>query len=148
VAGAALPVWDVNVDASYHEGGDRAVPSAVAPPRLVELLEQAFARYDPVALGTALGAVAGAGLFAASGLLLRGGEGVGPTLGLLANYLPGFGMTWPRAALGALEVAGVGFALGVGLAHGLNALVTLQLRGLRRRLERLLAVRTAGGELP
>jgi protoporphyrinogen oxidase len=149
VAGAALPVWDVNVDASYHEGGDRAVPSAVAPPRLVELLEQAFARYDPVALGTALGAVAGAGLFAASGLLLlRGGEGVGPTLGLLANYLPGFGMTWPRAALGALEVAGVGFALGVGLAHGLNALVTLQLRGLRRRLDRLLAVRTAGGELP
>jgi protoporphyrinogen oxidase len=149
VAGASLPVWDVNVDAAYHESGDRAVPSAVAPPRLALLLQDAFARYDPVALGTALGAVAGAGLFAASALLLlRGGEVVGPTLSLLANYLPGFGMSWPRAALGAVEVAAVGFALGAGLAHLLNALVSLQLRGLRRRLERLQAIRAAAGELP
>lgn len=149
IAGERLPVWDVNVDDSYHEGGDRAVPAPVAPQRLVDLLRDAFARYDPVALGTALGSVAGVGLFLASAvLLLRGGEVVGPNLALLANYLPGFGLSWPRAALGAIEAAGVGFALGYGLALLLNALVTLQLRGLRRRLERLQAIRAAGGELP
>jgi protoporphyrinogen oxidase len=148
VAGGSLPVWDVNVDDAYHEGGDRAVPASVAPQRLVDLLQDAFARYDPVALGTAFGSVAGVGLFLASAvLLLRGGEVVGPNLALLANYLPGFGLTWPRAALGAIEAAGVGFALGYGLAHLLNALVTLQLRSLRRRLERLQAVRATGGEL-
>ncbi len=149
LAGAALPVWDVNVDASYHEAGDRAVPGPVAPPRLVALLEQAFARYDPVALGTALGAVASVGLFAASALLLlRGGEVVGPNLALLGHYLPGFGMTWPRAALGALEAGGLGFAIGYALARLLNLLVGLQLRSLRRRLERLQAIRATGGELP
>jgi protoporphyrinogen oxidase len=149
VAGATLPVWDVNVDDAYHEAGDRAVPRPAPPPGLVALLQQAFGRYDPVALGAAVAVVAGVGLFAAAAtLLLRGGDVVGPNLSLLGHYLPGFGMSWPRVALGAVEAAGLGFALGWAFARVQNGLVRLQLRGLRRRLERLETVRATGGEIP
>ena len=147
VAGESHDVWSVNVEGDYHEeiresaGGDRQTP-ATAPARLVEdLLREAFARYDAVALGGAVGIVAALGLlFATAALLLRGGEVVGPNLSLLDNYLFGFDASWRGAAIGAAEAGVAGFALGFLLGRSINWLVDRHEVGIRRRLEYASAV--------
>ncbi|MHC4108386.1 MAG: NAD(P)/FAD-dependent oxidoreductase, partial [Planctomycetota bacterium] len=113
--------WDVNVDEDYHEeagrlkwtGGDRAVPERVPVESAEGLIRAIFARYDPVALGGAVGAVLGLGIFFATAiLLLRGDEPVGPTLSLAGNYLLGFRVTWGGAFLGLAEAGVGGFGFG------------------------------------
>ena len=146
IAGAHYDVWSVNVEQEYQEEGpapqgytgDRAVPrglpsEAAAPERL---LEEAFARLDPVALGAAFGVVSGLALFLATViLLLRGGEVVGPTLSLLAQYLWQYSVTWPGALRGSIQAAvggfGVGYVVAVLRNWGLGAYASL----LRRRAE-------------
>jgi protoporphyrinogen oxidase len=150
VAGESHDVWSVNVDGDYHEelradaraapDGDRQTPGA-APARLVEdLLREAFARYDAVALGAAVGIVAAIGLLLATVvLLLRGGPVVGPNLSLLGNYLYGFDASWRGAAVGAIEAGAGGFGVGVMLGGAINWLVDRHEIGIRRRLEYLTA---------
>lgn len=47
------------------------------------------------------GMVGGVGLLLATvWLLIKGGDPVGPTLGLLGNYFPGYAVTWPGALIG------------------------------------------------
>ena len=73
IAGAAYDVWSVNVEKEYHEEGpesesvsERAVPQPVAPaaaepPAALaaqQLVEEAFARLDPIGLGAGFGAAA------------------------------------------------------------------------------------------
>ena len=150
IAGANYDVWSVNVEQEYHEegvarelpAGDRAVPTAVRPEPAVtpmspdELVEAAFARLDPVALGAALGLVAGVGtFFATASLLLQGGLKVGANLSLLSQYLWGYSVTWPGALRGLVQGGVGGFALGYVAASlrnwGVNAYASL----LRRRAE-------------
>ncbi len=84
------------------------------------MIEVAFAKIDPLALGLAVGVVSGLGIFIASAiLLLRGGPVVGPTLSLLGNYLFGFEVTWAGAVIGLFEAGMFGFAVGA-LAAGLR----------------------------
>jgi protoporphyrinogen oxidase len=156
VAGESHDVWAVNVETDYHEeigrpasdaaggqagargvaAGDRLVPQAAAPPLLEDLLREAFARYDPVALGGAVGAIAGLGLFLATAiLLLRGGAVVGPNLSLLGNYLYGYAPSWSGALVGSVEAGLGGFGLGYLLGRAINALVHRHEVGIRRRLE-------------
>ena len=156
VAGAAHEVWEVNVESDYHEEvqggaaaanaagssdarlrrGDRLVPGAAPAPLLESLLREAFARYDPVALGGAVATVSGAGLFAATAVLLvSGGDRVGPNLSLVGNYLYGFAPSWPGAVVGILEAGLGGFAIGYLLARGINWLVHRHETAIRRRLE-------------
>ncbi|MCC6139561.1 MAG: NAD(P)/FAD-dependent oxidoreductase [Nitrospira sp.] len=138
ILGDKRDVWSVNTEKEYHEeeratqpnAGDRLVPTCVAvsvdmADAAVEeaenaVIEGAFARIDPLALGVAVGAVSGAGIFAASAvLLLSGGPAPGPTLSLLGNYLFGFDVTWPGAVIGLFEGGLVGGAVGA-LAAGLR----------------------------
>lgn len=127
IVGENNDVWSVNTEMEYHEevrtkaptNGDRMVPARVSPaPTPSQLLpdeaiEAAFARLDPVALGTASGVVLGAAVFlATAALLLKGGPVVGPTLSLLSNYFIGFEVTWFGALIGLIEAAIAGFALG------------------------------------
>ena len=64
-----IELWDVNVDAEYHEEvragdkatGDRLVPGRAEEAAIEELIRDAFARYDAVALGTAVGVLPGLG---------------------------------------------------------------------------------------
>ena len=78
-----------------------------------ELIKEAFARLDALALGIALGLVGGVGLFLATALLLlKGGPMVGLTLSLLGHYLPGFAPTWTGAFVGLVEAGIGGFVLG------------------------------------
>ena len=137
ITGERHDVWSVNTEKEYHEegrvaqlnAGDRLVPTpvtvsvgeTVGEPE-DDVIEAAFARLDPLALGIAVGVVSGIGLWLAAVILvLKGGQQVGPTLSLLRNYLPGFEVTWIGASIGLVEggVVGFGFGyLGVVLRNG------------------------------
>ncbi|NOS77585.1 MAG: NAD(P)/FAD-dependent oxidoreductase [Nitrospira sp.] len=135
ILGDRRDVWSVNTEKEYHEegqttqpnAGDRLVPTrvTVSVDAAVEetedvLIESAFAKIDPVALGVAVGVVSGLGIFVASAvLLLRGGPAPGPTLSLLGNYLSGFEVTWGGAVIGLIEGGLLGCAVGV-FAAGLR----------------------------
>jgi protoporphyrinogen oxidase len=148
-AGRAVhDIWDVNVDAEYHEEvratdepaatGDRLVPSRVADATIEELVRDAFARYDAVALGAAVGIVAGAGVFlATAALLLRGGENVGANLSLLGNYLAGFEMSWTGALYGLVEVGAYGFGFGWLIARLINFVIAAEEQRIVRQAEEL-----------
>jgi hypothetical protein len=78
-----------------------------------DVIEQVFAKLDPVALGVALGGVSGLTLFLTSAtLLLKGGLHVGATLNLLGHFFIGFKTTWIGAVVGAVEAGIVGFGIG------------------------------------
>ena len=65
------------------------------------LIRSAVARLRAGILAVVCGLLAGAGLFLATvWLVLQGGETVGPHLGLLRYYLPGYSVTWSGALLG------------------------------------------------
>jgi protoporphyrinogen oxidase len=154
VAGAGLDLWSVNVEDRYLEegaagGGERLVPARLPEAEVERLVREAFARYHPVALGTAVGAVAGAGLFVATAvLLLRSGDPGGPTLSLLANFLLGYQVSWPGAFLGAAEAAAGGYLFGDLLARAVNRVVGWCEAGLRRRLELAGALDSITGDPP
>ena len=87
------------------------------------LIETAVARLRAGILAIVFGMVGGAGLFVATAwLLIKGGENVGATLGLLGNYLPGYAVTWPGAVVGLLYGALIGVAMGWTLARVYNRL--------------------------
>ena len=152
ILGAEHDIWSVNVEEDYLEevtrgrpeaaaihaqrGGDRLVPSRRETDPMVEALRVAFARYDGVALGIAVGTLTGFGLFfATAALLLAGGEAEGSALGLLGQYFLGFEVSWSGALLGLLEAGAFGFGFGLLLAKAINATVALHERALIRRLE-------------
>lgn len=144
VAGETHDVWAVNVEQQYHEEvaddsrrvEDRLTPERLKRPELEELIGQAFARFDPVALGMALGSIAALLLLAGTAvLLLEGGDPVGPTLSLLGQYLTGYQVSWTGALIGFVEAGVLGFGLGWLMAKLINLLVGATENSIRRRLE-------------
>ena len=144
VAGEAHDVWAVNVEQQYHEevtdgarqAGDRLTPERLDRPDLEGLVRQAFARFDPVALGSAVGSVAALLLLSATViLLLQGGDPAGPTLSLLGQYLTGYQVSWSGAVFGFAEAGVLGFSLGWLMAKLINLLVGATESSIRRRLE-------------
>ncbi len=76
-----------------------------------------FARMDVVALAVATGLILGLVIFTATAvLLLKGGDVVGPHLGLLAIYLPGYEVSWSGAISGAFYFFLIGSVLGFCIA--------------------------------
>jgi protoporphyrinogen oxidase len=135
-------LWSVNTEAEYHEEAPRPAaaeePAAQAVAGLLEVL-------DPIALGASAAAVCATLLFLATMVLVvRGGVVVGPTLGLLAQYLPGYRVTGAGSFVGLAYGAGLGFGGGWAFAwlRNLAPLVFLsvarrqnELRALGRLLE-------------
>jgi hypothetical protein len=147
ICGADYDVWGVNVEEEYLEEasagssagapGDRLVPQRLEESRAAQVLRDAFARYDAIALGFALAIPAACGLFAATAILLiKGGPAVGPNLALLSNYIVGFQVSWAGAFTGSVEVGLLGFVFGWTMGKLINAVVGWQARALIRRLER------------
>lgn len=67
-----------------------------------ELILAAAARLRAGILAVTFGLLGGVGLFTVTAwLLVKGGEQVGPHLSLLANYFPGYRVSWAGAFLGA-----------------------------------------------
>lgn len=70
-------------------------------------------RLNARAWGIAMGLLLGLGLFIATNILvLRGGEVVGPHLGLLGIYLPGYRVTFLGSLIGFVYMFVIGYALG------------------------------------
>ena len=87
------------------------------------LIEFAVARMRAGILAIVFAMVSGTGLFVATAwLLIKGGENVGATLGLLGNYLPGYAVTWPGAFLGLAYGVVIGGTMGWLLARIYNRL--------------------------
>lgn len=70
-----------------------------------EILSAVFAKMDVAALAAAGGVLCALGLFLATGVLLMqdvpANYPVGPHLSALADYLPGYSVTWGGACIGA-----------------------------------------------
>jgi protoporphyrinogen oxidase len=96
VLGEEHDLWNVNTEQDYHE--EVKVKTRKAAPRVDAVVEKevarVFLRIDRVALGLSVGVLGGLGLFFATlALVLAGGPVVGPTLGLLGQYFPGYSVT-------------------------------------------------------
>ena len=80
------------------------------------VLMAAFARMDVVALAVAIGTVCATGLFLLTvTLLVKGappGTAIGPHLGLLGIYLPGYGVSWIGSIVGAVYAWLIGALIG------------------------------------
>ena len=111
LAGEQHDLWAVNVDQEYHEEvrEEGVTPKPVPVPGMGPLPGWAYAKLDRVASGIATGTMAGTLLCIATLILaVKGGTVVGPTLGLLNQYFPGYEVTMAGAFIG----------LGYGLAAG------------------------------
>jgi hypothetical protein len=106
-------------------------PAATTP------LAPAFEKIDHMALGIAVGLVAGMGLWVATMVLVvKGGPRVGPHLALLAQYLPGYRVSAMGSIVGlAYGIAG-GFLAGWTFAVLRNTTALVLLAVVRRRVER------------
>jgi hypothetical protein len=78
-----------------------------------ELLIKAFAKLDKTALGVAVGAVFGLGIFGVTIFLIaKGGDPVGPNLGLVGQYFVGYTVTLKGSLIGLAYGFVSGFFLG------------------------------------
>lgn len=107
----------------------------VAKPRGTErFIIEAFAKLDRTALGVAVGAVFGLGVFTATiFLLIKGGEVVGPNLALLGQFFLGYTVTLTGAFIGLVYGFVAGFILGWLIGFLRNALVSAYLMILKTR---------------
>ena len=163
VDGAELDLWAINVEESFHEeirddevddgegrsrrgpSGDRLVPARVESD-LEGFLAEAFAFYDPVAAGGAVGITAALGLVLATLVPLVGPDpGILPMLAHLGQYLVGYRLSWIGLAAGAAGAAMIGFVLAWATTHLLNVLVAASERDLERRLANLTTLEALTG---
>lgn len=91
-------------------------------------LKRAIARLRAWIMATTFGLAGGVSLFVATAWLLVSGEQpLGPHLGLLNNFFPGYAVTWPGAVIGFCYGALVG-----ALAGGTLTLVYNRIADARR----------------
>ena len=89
-----------------------------------DILLSAVLRLNGNLLGLTLGLLAAALLFAATNfLVLRGGPVVGPHLGLLAQFFPGYRVSFTGSFIGAAYGFAAGYVSGVFVAWVYNAIV-------------------------
>lgn len=96
------------------------------------LLIKSFARLNKTALGTAIGVLFGVFLFAATLILVaKGGDRIGPNLGLLSQFFKGYTVTLSGSFVGLFYGFVTGFALGWTVAFLRNLLVWIYLQSIR-----------------
>jgi protoporphyrinogen oxidase len=149
VAGERHDVWSVNVEEAFleerREVRDRLTP-APARREVEEMLREAFALYDEVAMGGAVGLTAGLVLaVATTAMLLEPAREFVPVLSLLGNYLFGYRVSWPGLAVGMVEAGLLGFAFGWTGARLSNVLIRASERDLERRLATLTTLEGVDG---
>ena len=129
-------LWSVNTEGEYHEELAEAEEVEAVAGAVEGRLAEIFPKVDGVALGIATGTVTGLLLALATLILvLKGGPVVGPNLGLLAQFLPGYTVTGAGSLLGLFYGLTVGFLVGWGFALLRNAVLFLSLAVLRRRAQ-------------
>jgi protoporphyrinogen oxidase len=132
-------LWSVNPDQEYLEEIHEE-ESAIGLAETVEgALSRVFLKLDRLAFGLALGVVSGLLLSLVTlVLVLKGGDTVGPTLGLLSQYFPGYSVTKGGSVLGLLYGFLAGFVGGWGFALLRNVAMFLTMALIYRRAERQL----------
>ena len=94
------------------------------------LINHAVARLRASVMALVFSLTAGTGLFIATAwLVIRGGEQVGSTLGLLRHYLPGYSVTWPGAFVGFFYLMVIGGVTGWVVAFIYNQIVASRNNG-------------------
>ncbi len=97
------------MDASFPEEG----PMTHLDREEARQVQREVFRMNAKVWGLSFGLLGGLGLFLSTVILvLKGGARVGPHLGLLAIYLPGYRVTWAGAFLGFVYLFVIGYALG------------------------------------
>lgn len=140
--GEAHDLWQVNAEQEYHEEVREElrenVPVSFRPQTVLdEAATAAFAKLDRVAMGMAGGVMCGGMLLLATLMLaLKGGETVGPHLGLLSQYFPGYDVSVPGSLVGLAYGAALGFGAGWLFAFLRNTVTFAYLAIARRSAER------------
>jgi protoporphyrinogen oxidase len=141
VSGEQNDLWSVNADQEYHEeirGQAEPLADDIAAV-LQDAIAGAFPKLDRIALGLSLGVATGALLWLATLILvLKGGDVVGPNLGLLSQYFPGYSVTVSGSLLGLVYGFVVAFIGGWLFAFLRNSVVFLYLSAAQRRTDRQL----------
>jgi hypothetical protein len=95
---------------------------------------KAFAKLDGVALGISVGLMFGLVIFGATVfLVMKGGDVVGPNLGLLSQFFVGYEVTFPGGLIGFVYGFGFGFVLGWLIAFLRNVVLSIYLHLLKLR---------------
>jgi protoporphyrinogen oxidase len=140
-------LWSVNVDQEYHEeirGTTEPLVEDLAE-ALKEALARAFPKLDELALGLSSGLAAGAILSLATlSLVLRGGAPIGPNLGLLSEYFPGYSVTLSGSLFALLYGFIIAFLGGWLFACLRNTVVFLYIATVQHRADRQLLRRFWG----
>ena len=91
-----------------------------------KVLQDAMLQLNGRAWGIAVGLLLGLGLFVATNVLvLKGGAEVGPHLGLLKVYLPGYSVSFIGSVVGFVYLFVIGYALGRVIGVAYNRMVTV-----------------------
>lgn len=93
-----------------------------------QVLRKTIRRIHEQGWGIAFGLLLGVSLFAATNVLvLKGGQAVGPHLGLLGNYFPGYRVTFGGSFIGFVYA----FVLGYGVGRIIASLYNRMTAGMR-----------------
>lgn len=92
-----------------------------------ELLRQAVLRLNGHVLGFVLGIIGALGIFAATNwLVIKGGDQIGPHLGLLDQFFIGYSVTFVGSLVGAAYFFITGYAAGLIIGWIYNAVVLIK----------------------
>lgn len=112
----------------------RDADSSAATEEELLLVARTVARLRTVIVALVTALVCGFGLFVATlWLVVKGGPVVGPTLGLLSAYYPGYSVTWAGSLVGFVYGALTGAALGFCVGALYNALAGWRNGSARKR---------------
>lgn len=130
-------LWMVNAEEEYHEiiSDELDIPFDDVE-SVWDAVAHVFPRLDPSAFGIAAGLAAGLGLWLATiVLVLKGGLEVGPRLGLLNQFFPGYSVTPIGSFIGLGYGFLSGFIGGFGIAFMRNSIMFLYMVAVERRAE-------------
>ena len=136
IYGAEHDLWNVNVEQEYHEEKREETPET--PEKLIpdEAIIQAFAKMDKFGFASAVGAVNGLLIFAATiFLVIKGGDVVGPYLRLLSQYFVGYTVTVKGAFIGAAYSFVWGFLFGWLFAYLRNLSLAIYIYRVKKKTE-------------
>jgi hypothetical protein len=118
------------VDSSYPEQMDYSENKPTVSEE--EIIRKAVVQLNGHILGFVLGAIASLAIFAATNwLVLKGGEVVGPHMGLLDQFLIGYSVTFTGSLIGAAYLFFIGYVSGLFIASIYNWVISLRPRNTR-----------------
>lgn len=111
---------------NFVKDPDSFIDRDLSPDPAEQIIAQSLARLDGVALGVALGLLCGGLIFVATNFLVfKGGDEIGPNLGLLAQFFVGFEVSYAGSFVGFFYGLMTGFVIGWLIAFTRNRVVSI-----------------------